>query len=165
MIFVKPLDVNNTSHLQEMARTRDDISRALNLYESARFVHLLKIFYFREKTQYLRGWMNTVYKSSYSVPKWKPTNKYPDAQMIFDIIWGDYEDCFHDHHAGLVKTFNDKSNPDYADLPYVHADEQGALSFIRDYFLWLVRQLSKKGIVTPSEVIYALNRSLKKHPL
>jgi hypothetical protein len=165
MIIVKPLEAENTNHLQEMAKTRDEISRTLNMYESARFVHLLKIFYFRECTHYLRGWMNTVYKSSFSVQKWKPTKKYPNAQMIFDIIWGDSEDSFTDHHTGLVADFNYKGNPDYTDLPYIKGNERSALAFIRDYFLWLSRQLAKDGKVTFPEVIDALNNALRKYPV
>jgi hypothetical protein len=82
-------------------------------------------------------------------------------------MWGGCEDSFDSHHKGMLDTFNSKSNEEYCDLPYVHAggNERVAGAFIKDYHLWLARQLPSNGRVSIDEVQDEINKLLKKYSL
>ena len=80
---------------------------------------------------------------------------------------GGAEDSFKEHHSGILHDFNNKSDPEYSGLPYVHAggDPLGAGLFIKNYHLWLARQLSKNGEVTKDDVQNEIKELLRKYPL
>jgi hypothetical protein len=155
--------------LQEMSFAKDEVMHKLTRYEDTIFTHLLKLFYFRDFPEYFNNWSITVYKSAFRVHKIKKTNgkdKRPDAEDIYEWMWGDAEDSFDEHHRGILKDFNNKSDPEYQDLPYVHAggDVEGAGLFIKNYHLWLARQLSSKGEVSKDDVQDKIKELLNKYP-
>jgi hypothetical protein len=158
--------------LQEMASPPDVVQTNLTKYDGSLCSHLLKLFYFRDFQEYFNNWSNTVYKCAFRVsklsspPKYK--NKWPSADLIYKWMWGDpWEDIFDTLHAGFVKDVNNKSNPEYQYLPYIHqgGDEQQAASFIKDYHLWLARRLSKDGKVSLSDVRDEIKLLFRKYPV
>jgi hypothetical protein len=161
--------VDTSLPLHEMAFSKDKVERELTCYHGAIFTHLLKLFYFRDFSRYFNNWSSTVFKCAFQVSKIKKKNgkdKYPDAEDIYYWMWGGREDAFGDHHRGMLKDFNNKSDPEYQDLPYVHAggDEYGAGLFIKDYHLWLARKLSANGKVTKNDVQDKIKELFKKYP-
>jgi hypothetical protein len=172
MIFIKPdhpddwMNIDPETVLQEMAGTPDDIKRVLTQYQGALFEHLLKVFYFRNQDRDLKGWMASIFKCAFRVPRQKSDKKFPSREKIYEILWGIWYDSFPEHHSGWVKDFNDKSNPNYSMLPYIHkgGNEKNAYKFVRQYFLWLSLNLSLTGKVTNEEVSAELQELLRKHP-
>jgi hypothetical protein len=156
--------------LQEMSYSKDKVWQLLTRYDNTIFTHLLKLFYFRDFPQYFNNWSIAIFKSAFRVHKIKNPkgkDKLPNAEDIYYWMWGGAEDSFKEHHSGILHDFNNKSDPEYSDLPYIHAggDPLGASSFIKDYHLWLARQLSLKGEVSKVDVQDKIKELLRKHPL
>jgi hypothetical protein len=171
MILVKypnldPTDKNPT--MQEMAYSADKVEQKLTAFEEVVFDHLLKLFYFRDFSEYFNNWTSFVaqMRRVYKISKGKGKDRFPDAQTILDWIWNNRVDSFEDHHQGIIKDFNYKGNPEYSNLPYVHnggkPDTVG--KFMADYYYWLAKELSKKGIVTLPEIQNKIKELFHKYP-
>jgi len=160
--------VNTEEQLQEMSLGRKDVERKLNQYISVILTHLLKLFYFRNNKDDFNGWTSSIFKCAFSVHKIKNPvgrDKLPDAQTIYNWMWGNSEDSFSDWHKSYLKDFNNKGDPEYRDLPYIHngGDEGMAGEFIKAYHIWLAKQLSTKGKVSKDEVQDEIKDLLKKY--
>ena len=162
---------NPDESLQEMSQPRKEVERQLTKYEDSLFTHLLKIFYYREFEQYLRGLIVTVHKCAFKLPKVKATKGKKDYRLprldIYELLWnGDYGDCFQPMHDGTLKDFNCKSHPDYAYLPYVHkgGDIDNAESFMKAYYNWVAKNLAVKDIITYNDVKDEVEELLNKYP-
>jgi hypothetical protein len=153
--------------LNEMAYPSKQLEDKLMQGENISIEHLLKIYYFRD-SKYFNGWASSVYHAMMRTYKDSSNhNKFPNAENIFDWIWGKQEDCFKDvTHPIWLKAFNDKSDQQYQGLPYIHAggDPEGAMKFIHDYYIWLAKELSKSGKVDLPDVKSILQRLLRKYP-
>jgi hypothetical protein len=178
MIIVKPyphpddwMKEDPNTPLQEMASSPEKIYKDLTQYGGALVEHLFKLFYFREFVEYFNNWSNSVYKCAFRVSKLSSPprlkNKLPPAEMIYEWMWGRWEDTIDIQHAGFLKNVNNKSNPEYQHLPYIPAggDEKGAGDFIKDYHIWLARKLSKNGRADIDDVRDEIKALLKKYPV
>jgi hypothetical protein len=178
MIIVKPYPhpddwqkADPSLPLHEMSLPKDKVERSLTRYREVILTHLLKLFYFRDFSMYFNNWSSTVFKCAYFVHKIKKSHgkdKWPSAQDIYYWMWNDpWEDMFDTMHRGILKDFNNKSDPEYQDLPYIHAggDEYGAGLFIKDYHLWLARKLSAQGNVSKDDVQDKIKELFKKYPI
>jgi hypothetical protein len=165
--FVSSHD-NFIEQLQEMAYPLDKVERKLTVCEDNVFIHLLKIFYFRDFPEYFNNWASTVaqMRMTYKVKKGKGKDQYPDRETILEWIWTGRIDSFNDHHRGLVADFNYKANPEYKDLPYVHkgGDPLNAAKFMAGYYEWLATELSQKGNVKLADIQTKVKDLLDKHP-
>ena len=160
---------NDDTNLQEMSRPEKDVERTLSQWCEVIYTHLLKLYYFRDNQRDFRGWCISVWKGAIKVDKVKnPKGKdqLPDAQTIYDWMWGCHEDAFPDWHKVDIKGFNNKSDPDYQDLPYIHAggDVETAGDFIKAYHIWLAKELSKNGKVDKTDVQDQIKELLDKYP-
>jgi hypothetical protein len=176
MIIVKPLHPDGWMHenpeavLQEMAFPRKKVEDHLVRYSGALFTHLLKIFYFRNNHHDLRGWVVTVHKCVFSLPKVKAPKGKKDYRLstesIYELLWGEWNDDFPAIHTGMLKDFNYKDNPEYANLPYIYAggDVNRAEGFLKDYYIWLAKNLSAKEKIILSEVQDEIKGLLRKYP-
>jgi hypothetical protein len=178
MIIVKPyphpddwMKEDPKIPLQEMAYPPEIVRQKLTQYENTTFIHLLKLFYFREFTDYFNNWSIAVFKSAFRVSKLSSPprlkNKNPPAEMIYEWMWGGWEDSFDQQHAGFIRGANDKSDPSYQKLSYIHqgGDESGAYEFMKAYYIWLAKELSKNGQVTKKDVQDEIKFLFKKYPL
>ena len=178
MILLKPyphpddwMYENPDAPLQEMSRPLKDVRNNLMRYEDPLFDHLLKIFYFRNETQYIRGWIVTVHKCAYKTDKVKAPKGKKDQRLspedIYEILWASRADSFNGYHEGLLKDFNYKGNPEYSDLPYVHhgGDVEQAEQFMKGYYIWLAKNLSTKEKISFNDVQDEIKILLKKYPI
>jgi hypothetical protein len=178
MIAVKPyphpddwMKIDPSVPLQEMASSPDDIRKDLTQYGGALVEHLFKLFYFREFEEYFKNWTTSVYKCAFHVSKLNSPprlkNKLPPAAMIYEWMWGRWEDSLDTEHDGFLKNANNKSNLGYEYLPYIHAggNEKNAGAFIKDYHLWLARKLSKNGKVDIDNVRDEIKLLFRKYPV
>jgi hypothetical protein len=159
------------ARLREMSFPRKEVENQLSRWVDTLHTHLLKIFYYRDDTRNMRGWIVTVYKCAFRTAKVKAPKGKKDyilsAEDIYELLWGGWNDTFAGFHRGTLEDFNCKSNYEYADLPYIHAggNERSAHDFFRDYFVWLARQLSEKGKVNLDDVRSKIEALLRKYPL
>lgn len=174
MIVIKPahpdawMDYDKLPLLNEMSLPRKEIERMLLQNYEVRYTHLLKLFYFRHNVRDFNGWSTSVWKVIISLPKIKNPigkDKLPDAQFIYEWLWGNLEDSFSNWHRVTLRGFNTKSDPEYKDLPYIHAggDEETAAEFVKAYHIWLAKQLSKDGKVEKTDVQDEIKELLKKY--
>jgi hypothetical protein len=177
MIIVKPYPHPDDwqkaapESLKEMSSSPEKAENILTQYNGTTLEHLLKLFYFRDFLDYFHNWTNAVYKSAYFVPKLNSPprlkNKLPPADMIYEWMWSVWEGSFENYHYGFLKDANDKSNPSYQYLPYIHkgGDVQAAEEFAKDYHVWLARELSKRGRIALSDTKAEIQILFKKYPL
>ena len=157
-------DPDHPFTLSEMAHTKDKIFQNLLYKTEVVFEHLLKLFYFHSCTDYVNGWITTVYSNLSKTHKDKATNKWPTEEFIYDAVWGGAEDAFSAHLRGMVGTFNYKNHPSYKYLPtIVNKREKEAKQYLTEYYRWLSKQLSKKGEVKLFEVETIIKQLLKKY--
>jgi hypothetical protein len=62
-------------------------------------------------------------------------------------MWGRWEKLLDTEHTGFLRDVNDKSNPSYQYLSYTHVGGNEENVGIKNYHLWLARNLSKKGLI------------------
>jgi hypothetical protein len=171
MIIIKhPIfcSANENSTMQEMAYPADKVEQKLSAFEEVVFDHLLKLFYFRDFSEYFNNWTSSVsqMRRVYKISKGKGKDRFPDAQTILDWVWNNRVDCFEDHHRSTIKDFNYKGNPDYSKLPYIHSGGKPDVAgkFMGDYYYWLAINLSKKGSVTLPEIQDKIRELFHKYP-
>jgi hypothetical protein len=164
----EPSHDNFTSQLQEMAYSLDKVEWKLTVYEDNVFIHLLKLFYFRDFPAYFNNWTSMVahMQMVHKVKKGKGKDQFPDAETIFEWIWMNRVDSFSDHHRIVIRDFNNKGNPEYRDLPYIHKDGDplNAEKFMAGYYEWLATELSKKGYVKLEYIQEKIKGLFRKYP-
>jgi hypothetical protein len=180
MIIVKPcpcphpddwMNADPSAPLQEMASPPDKVWKHLTQYGAALVEHLFKLFYFREFNEYYGKWTESVYKCAFQVPKLssppKYKNKLPPAEMIYEWMWGRWEDQLDIQHSIILDKINDKSYSGFKYLPYVYAggNPENACAFVKNYHLWLAGRLSKDGKVSLDDVRTEIKLLLKKYPV
>ena len=136
--------------------------------------HLVKLYYYREYTEYLQCWANTTRKPFERIPALKSTKKYPTKEKILHVIWVelfstddtllDFEQfdftIFDDYHKDTVKDFNNI----YDEVPKIqHIDIEGFRDFAIKYFDFIADLLSKNGRVTTTQNDSFLNEYLGIH--
>ena len=68
---------------------------------------------------------------------------------------------------GTIDDFNDKGNPEYMHLPYIHkgGDVEQAGRFMKEYFILPAKNLSAKEKITNTEVQDEIYLLLRKFPV
>ena len=80
--------------MTEMALKWDKIRVELvsHLYEMK--IHLGKIYFYRDFSDYIRGWKITCMKGFEEVPRMKHNNKFPTFEKLYECLWEEREDVF-----------------------------------------------------------------------
>jgi hypothetical protein len=148
-------------HFQEMACSSSVIIQRLLRYQDSSLEHLLKLFYFRDLSDYIHSWMSAVYKCNIQTHRNVKNNKWPTFDFLFKYLWKNEEDAFIDsHHEGYIASF-----ASYKYLPKIEKpDLEGASLFCEAYYSWLAKEFSQKGSVKLEEVEEKLSFLLKEIP-
>ena len=126
--------------LLEMSKPAKDIKKDILAGEKILFLHLLKLFYFRDNNRDFAGWVITctgIVTDLKKVKKAKGKDKPFSSQEIFNIFWDERSKKFSTDHKKCIIEFNNKANPSYKYLPSVKANEEKARLFIKDFYKWL----------------------------
>ena len=121
------------------------------------FEHLIKVYYYHNYSQYLRGWITSIRKGFEHISKLVNTHKYPTKEQILDEIWKvwlDNDEDFDQLHIEIV----DEINNSYDEIePIEHIDLIGFNRFAKQYCELLAEKLSKKGSISTDEITNFIN--------
>jgi hypothetical protein len=154
--------------LQETSLTKDEVWNKLTRYDGTIFTNLLNLFYFREFEDYFQDWSAAVFKSAFRVHKIKKSNgkdRNPSSREIYYWMWGGAEDSFDSWHEGFLENANSERNEEYQDLPYIPSkgNERNAGNFMKGYYHWLAKKLSKNREVSLKDVQDEIKLLFKKY--
>lgn len=105
--------------------------------------HLIKLYLY-PSTEYRNHWKQEIYSFVPRCPKLKNTNKYPDAQFIFDCISA-YLDTTETAMYYVMQEY-----PSHTPERY---DAQELEQLMAEYLTWLADELSANGRVQ-SQAVY-----------
>lgn len=114
--------------------------------------HLVKVYYYHNYTQYIRGWANSIKKGFEDIGKVSLGNKkrYPSKEKLYKLIvedWGD--DDIDKRHRNIIRDLNDS----YKDVPPIeNIDSEGFMNFFLAYCDYLCTILSQDGGISAYQV-------------
>jgi hypothetical protein len=152
--------------VREIADSPASIEMKLSHGEDIRDLYLLAVYFFRNFSDYVDGWVNTVFKLAIRVNKDNRTNRWPNKDFLYNVLFGKAEDAFSEHLRAFISAFNNKRDPDYTELPIITSyDKNVVFSFCKEYYGWLASELSTKGSMVIEDVRSQISDLLKKYPL
>ena len=145
--------------MTEMALKWDKIRVELvsHLYEMK--IHLGKIYFYRDFSDYIRGWKITCMKGFEEVPRMKHNNKFPTFEKLYECLWEEREDVF--NVKGIVE------DVEYfcEELPIIeNYDEDNFKSFCEEYIRTLCEYVSEFGGIRGKENSDLIDELLDKYP-
>lgn len=132
-----------------------------HIYEMKK--HLAKIFYYRDFTDYLRGWKTTCRKGFEEIPLCKHNNKFPTYDKLYQTLWVEREDTFDRTHETIIDDLN--YDKDYDDLPDILAINPRFEFFCKEYIKALCLYASTKGGISSRENSELIDNLLKHYPM
>jgi len=147
-------------NLTEMTTKWSEIRKDFvsHLYEMKE--HLAKIFYYRDFSQYLRGWKAACRKGFEEIPRQKEVDKYPSFEKIYECLWTEREDIFNKTHKSIIDDLN--YDPQYDDLPTVESVSSNFKGFCEEYIRRLCLTVSHYGGIGSRENSELIDELLKK---
>ena len=118
--------------------------------------------YIWPNSKYRNHWEKEIYSILSDTYKWTKTNKYLDEQTIYHYVFGYAEDVFidnFDYYIDKIETLEDT----IIDTEENNINSQDMLTFIKDYFKWLSKELSEHGKVLSNQVYNKINELLLKY--
>lgn len=149
--------------LKEFAQPRRVILAKLYNHSEREKEHLLKLYYYRDLKTEIRGWIKEVRAYLGSVSKQKENNKFPSAQSIYNIVWGNDLKDFYRFHRACVESFPYEEDEAGNTLPSVILDKR-AQDFCGDYIYWVSGVLSKEGEVSFPRIMSKIEDLWDKYP-
>ena len=122
--------------------------------------HLAKIFYYRDFTNYLRGWKTSCRKGFEKVPRCKNTNRYPEFKKLYESLWLNLEDVFDERHDSIIEDIN--YDKEYDDLPDVEELSPRFKPFCKEYVENLCGYISENGGISSEENSELIDELLDK---
>lgn len=142
--------------LAEMAQTWPKMRLDIMSCDGIRWLHLLKMFYYRAYKGCHDGWIASARKGLDKIPKLKSSNRYPDADTLYALLWKDQEDIIDDFQRNCVGELRSE----YPDLPKIgKIDYQGVRAFFSKFIKWECGRIERNGGIHQDETkreIYAL---------
>lgn len=139
------------SQLFEMAKPWKDIKLDLLQERVVREKHLIKLYYYKGQPQYnsnFRGWIDSAKKGFEHLSKDSKTNKFPKANMIYDIIWESVKDSFNEFHKEFIEDLNEE----YTDFEVItKIDYEGVYNFVEEFNKWASKVLSEIGSINTTK--------------
>lgn len=149
--------------LKEFAQPKKAILTKLFNHSEEEKEHLLKLYYYRDLTRYLNGWLREVRAYLGSVSRQKENSKFPSFEDIYDVVWKNDEKEFKKFHQDSVDSFPYMEDEQGDCLPPVTLDPK-AEGFCRDYIRWVSKILSQTGGVSIPLVKEKIEELWQKYP-
>ena len=128
------------------------------LYESTDKIieHLIKL-YLMPTHESANHWKREIYSFLNKVDKLKGSNKRPTQSQIYTWTFGNKEDTIDNY---FVRGMLDTINYDYNENIKINLNKfrTDIIDICKSYFMWLAKELSVKGIITPQQVYIKLER-------
>ena len=105
--------------------------------------HLTKLYMF-PNLDYRGHWKKKIWNFAHRVPKLKSSNKYPEAEFIFEKLSGYADDSYNAIDMMLA---------DYSQHCPERVDGAELETMLNQYFWWLAEELSEHGII-PADKVY-----------
>lgn len=153
-------------YFRELARKRSEVLGDIRNHRIVLVEHLLKLYYYRDFTGCLDGWIDEVKAFLGDVSKiktMKGKDRFPTPTEIYDEAWGDDLDNISNRHDMYISDFPRKKDKYSGFLPRVKKDPS-AEEFCDDYIKWVSEILSHRGVVTKEEVESKIEKLWEKYP-
>ena len=133
-----------------MANSWKSVRQELQGHLYVMFQHLVKVYYYHNWRQYLRGWIDSIHKGFDQVKKLSNTNKWPNEEQMFQFIWNEWLDGEVDN---LQNKIIRELNNFYKDVPPIkEPDYEGFRDFALKYCRLLSKKIAEQGGITTDEI-------------
>lgn len=146
--------------ITEFANTRKtEIQRLHNLCDIIK-VHMMCIYYWREE-ECLEHWESEVFGLLPSMKKLKGLNKFLSEPLIYENLFLDWYENFHNDIKTDVKRLMKKE----PNLPKItNIDEHNICKFMEDFYKVICHELATKGNVDDTVIYSLIDKLYKKYP-
>lgn len=122
--------------------SRKDLTHGLYQVSGDLLEHLA-LYYISNSDEKCHHWASEIYAFLHSIPTLKGSNKFPNADMIYNNTFKIWQDSLASKLPSICKEHGVSFNPDIID---------NLMEFVDRYFVWLCNQLSTIGRVSTSQV-------------
>lgn len=153
-------------YFRELARKRAEVMGDIRNHRTVLVEHLMKLYYYRDFTDCLDGWIDEVKAFLGDVSKIKMVkgkDRFPTSVEVYNEAWGYDLDNMSTRHNMYISDFSKKKDKYGGFLPKVRKDPT-AEKFCDDYIRWVSGILSKTGVVTKEEVESEIEKLWWKYP-
>ena len=153
--------------LAEHTRSKVDVENTLTKEQEVRIEHLIKLFYYRDFTNYVWGWKASCRKGLENPIKIRTGKKakFLTFDDMFEILYEEWEDTLQKYHDRLLDDIS-FDRVTYKDLPLVESpnffDFKG---FFKDYCLTVSNLLSSGNYFSARDNSEILDDILLKYTL
>ena len=151
---------DNMYRMQEMAGRWSDIRVELVSHYTVMIQHLAKIYYYRDFSDYIRGWKLTCRKGFDGIPKIKSTNKLPTFEKLYECMWEERADIFDKVHKNALAEIEYECD----ELPTINRMDSNFENFAEEYIRTICEYGSEFGEITPKENSDLIDELLDKYP-
>lgn len=140
--------IESKFRIYSMARPWSEIKDKMESHLGEMILHLVKIYYYHDFEEYLRGWIDSVRKGFDNIPKRANNNRLPTKEDVFNYLW--IEELSEDPD-GLLRGDIEDINYVYTDVPEIpieNIDYEGFSKFLKSYIEILSDSISKNGNIS-----------------
>lgn len=143
-------------YIRGFAEIQREIERNLTSHTDEIIEHLLKCYLMPDHSA-ISHWKREIANQIYKVDKLKNNKKFPTAKQIYNWTYGKKQDLVTDIRwfSGLVKNICDEYLIEIDTDPSDFMNEFDNICY--EYFTWLAKELSIRGLIPYSEIYQFLN--------
>ncbi len=137
-----------------------EISPNISVFSELIIKQLLKLYCFRDYSDYEYDWVSEIFRILHKVPKIKSTEDYPSKRFLFAKMWLDNLDIFGNMLSTDISYLNSfKGFPKILEIDRVQVEQ-----YCEDFFKWFCDVLSRKGRVFTDQIYDEVKLLLDKYP-
>lgn len=144
--------------LREMAYDLRKIEETVYSKTSMINMHLLMIYCYPDSTA-INHWKSEIWNFLNDVAKIKGKNKYPTQKQLLSFSWDIFEDCILEQFDVRIKNIESKESKK---ITLRNPNSKIYYNFVKEYYYWLTKELSLKGIVSKDDIDNKIDELRKK---
>lgn len=137
--------------IRSMAKDWKSMENSIRSHLFVMLEHLVKVYYYHNYSQYVRGWIDSIKKGFEDIGKISLGRKkrYPSKEKLYKLIvedWGDGD--IDKRHRNIIRDLNEF----YDEVPPIeNIDSKGFMNFFLAYCDYLCTILSQDGGISASQ--------------
>lgn len=131
--------------INEMAKPTQQVMREIYNSEEQRIQNLMMIYIYGGQT--VGHWIDELFGACHKVSRLKSSNKFPSQAQLEDWLWYSWADSYYDWLLALIDAIEIKERRRVGEF-----DKEELYKFMRDYSLFLAKELSSYGQITHKKV-------------
>lgn len=146
---------------EKTIRDENAISPNLSAFSGLIVEQLLKLYCYRDCSDYEYEWVYEIFRILHEVPEVESTGSYPSKRFLFAKMWLDDLDVFSTVLSSNISYLNS-----FEDFPrIICVDRVQFEQYCEDFYKWFCDILSRKGRVFADQIYDEVKSLLEKYPI